>query len=680
MATSLSSVDIDALSVNALRFLAVDAVEKANSGHPGTPMEAAPLGHVLWTKILRHNPKNPSWPNRDRFVLSAGHASMLLYGLLHLTGYDLTLEDLKQFRQWGSRTPGHPEFGHTAGVETTTGPLGQGFATGLGMAVAERWLAAKFNRPGFPVVDYRIYAFVSDGDLMEGVASEAASLAGHLRLGQLKYLYLDNRITIEGSTELAFTENVAKRFESYGWRVLSLPDVNDLAAVEAAFRAADAETERPTLIVARTHIGFGSPHKQDSAEAHGAPLGKEEVQLTKKNLGWPGEADFHVPETVRAHMGRTVDRGVALEAEWKAMFERYRLQYPDLATEWEALGRSPFPAGWADRIPVFKAGDGLATRQASGKVLNALAPVLPTLIGGSADLAPSNNTRLEVGGDLTAQNPAGRNIHFGIREHAMGSLLNGLAVDARFLPFGATFLVFSDYLRPAIRLAALMKLGVVYVFTHDSVGVGEDGPTHQPIEHLAALRSIPNVCVLRPADANETAWAWRVALERRTGPTVLILSRQKLPVLDRAVLAPAEGLVRGAYRLTKTPVDPDVLLLASGSEVPLALAAAERLEKEGVRAGVVSFASWELFEAQPETYRREVLPPSVKARVVVEAGVSQGWSRYAGDRGVLVTIDRFGASAPGDTVMAEFGFTVENVARAALTALTRARDAQGGMK
>lgn len=680
MATSLSSVDIDALSVNALRFLAVDAVEKANSGHPGTPMEAAPLGHVLWTKILRHNPKNPSWPNRDRFVLSAGHASMLLYGLLHLTGYDLTLEDLKQFRQWGSRTPGHPEFGHTAGVETTTGPLGQGFATGLGMAVAERWLAAKFNRPGFPVVDYRIYAFVSDGDLMEGVASEAASLAGHLRLGQLKYLYLDNRITIEGSTELAFTENVAKRFESYGWRVLSLPDVNDLAAVEAAFRAADAETERPTLIVARTHIGFGSPHKQDSAEAHGAPLGKEEVQLTKKNLGWPGEADFHVPETVRAHMGRTVDRGVALEAEWKAMFERYRLQYPDLATEWEALGRSPFPAGWADRIPVFKAGDGLATRQASGKVLNALAPVLPTLIGGSADLAPSNNTRLEVGGDLTAQNPAGRNIHFGIREHAMGSLLNGLAVDARFLPFGATFLVFSDYLRPAIRLAALMKLGVVYVFTHDSVGVGEDGPTHQPIEHLAALRSIPNVCVLRPADANETAWAWRVALERRTGPTVLILSRQKLPVLDRAVLAPAEGLLRGAYRLTKTPVDPDVLLLASGSEVPLALAAAERLGKEGVRAGVVSFASWELFEAQPETYRREVLPPSVKARVVVEAGVSQGWSRYAGDRGVLVTIDRFGASAPGDTVMAEFGFTVENVARAALTALTRARDAQGGMK
>lgn len=677
MATTTPSVDVDALSVNALRFLAVDAVEKANSGHPGTPMEAAPLGHVLWTKILRHNPKNPAWPNRDRFVLSAGHASMLLYGLLHLTGYDVSLDDLKQFRQWGSRTPGHPEFGHTPGVETTTGPLGQGFATGLGMAIAERWLAAKFNRPGFPIVDHRVYAFVSDGDLMEGVASEAASLAGHLRLGKLKYLYLDNRITIEGSTDLAFTENVGKRFESYGWNVLSLPDVNDLAAVEAAFRAADAETERPSLIVARTHIGYGSPHKQDSAEAHGAPLGKEEVKLTKENLGWPA-GDFVVPENVRAHMGRAVERGAALEAEWKALFERYRSNHPDLANEWDALMRSPLPAGWTERLPVFKAGEGLATRQASGKVLNALAPVLPTLIGGSADLAPSNNTRLENGGDLNDKNPAGRNLHFGIREHAMGSLLNGLAVDSRFLPFGATFLVFADYLRPAIRLAALMKLGVVYVFTHDSVGVGEDGPTHQPIEHLAALRSIPNLCVLRPADANETAWAWRVALERRTGPTALILSRQKLPVGDRTVLAPADGVARGAYRLTKSSAEPDVLLLASGSEVPLALAAADQLARENVRAGVVSFPSWELFETQSEAYRKEILPPAVKARVVVEAGVSQGWSRYAGDFGVMVTIDRFGASAPGDTVMAQFGFTVENVARAAKTAMARARDAQRG--
>lgn len=678
MATTTPSVDVDALSVNALRFLAVDAVEKANSGHPGTPMEAAPLGHVLWTKILRHNPKNPAWPNRDRFVLSAGHASMLLYGLLHLTGYDLSLEDLKQFRQWGSRTPGHPEFGHTAGVETTTGPLGQGFATGLGMALAERWLAAKFNRPGFPIVDHRVYAFVSDGDLMEGVASEAASLAGHLRLGKLTYLYLDNRITIEGSTELAFTENVGKRFESYGWNVLYLPDVNNLAAVEAAFRAADAEPDRPRLIVARTHIGFGSPHKQDSAEAHGAPLGREEVKLTKANLGWPADADFLVPDAVRAHMGRSVERGAALEAEWNSLFERYRSQHPDLAKEWDALSRSPLPAGWTDRLPVFKAGEGLATRQASGKVLNALAPVLSTLIGGSADLAPSNNTRLENGGDVSDKNPGGRNIHFGIREHAMGALLNGLAVDSRFLPFGATFLVFADYLRPAIRLAALMKLGVVYVFTHDSVGVGEDGPTHQPIEHLAALRSIPNLCVLRPADANETAWAWRVALERRTGPTALILSRQKLPVVDRTLFASADGVARGAYRLTRTPADPEVLLLASGSEVPLALAASERLAQEGVRAGVVSFPSWELFEAQPEAYRRGVLPPSIKARVVVEAGVSQGWSRYAGDHGEMVTIDHFGASAPGDTVMAQFGFTVENVARAAKTALARARDAKRG--
>ncbi len=670
---SLSSVDVDTLCVNTLRFLAVDAVEKANSGHPGTPMEAAPLGHVLWTRLLRHNPKNPRWANRDRFILSAGHASMLLYGLLHLTGYDLSLDDLKNFRQWGSRTPGHPEFGHTPGVETTTGPLGQGFANGVGLALAERMLAARFNRPGFPIVDHFVHAFVSDGDLMEGVSGEAASLAGHLRLGKLKYLYLDNRITIEGPTDLAFSEDVARRFQAVGWEVLHLPDVNDLSAVEKTFRAARSQTERPSLIIARTHIGFGSPHKQDTAEAHGSPLGAPEAAATKKNLGWPSEPAFHIPDVVRELSAAQVKRGAALEDEWNALFETYRDHFPDLAAQWDALQRSPLVPGWADRLPTFRAGESVATRQASGKVLNAVSGALPSLVGGSADLSPSNNTYLDGAGDQNAENPGGRNFHFGVREHAMGAVLNGLGVDGRFLPFGGTFLVFSDYMRPAIRLAALMKLGVVYVFTHDSVGLGEDGPTHQPVEHLAALRSIPGLRVIRPADANETVWAWRAALERRDGPTALVLTRQKIPVLDRARLAPAVGLLRGAYRLTPADGVSRLLLLASGSEVSLALEAAERLGKEGIRAAVVSFPSWELFEDQPEAYRWDILPPAVTARVVVEAGSSQGWHKYAGPAGSLVTLDRFGASAPGDAALAQFGFSVDNVLRASLAALARGR-------
>lgn len=665
--TSPTTTDLDSLCVNTLRFLAVDAVEKANSGHPGTPMEAAPLGHVLFTKILRHNPKNPTWANRDRFILSAGHASMLLYGLLHLTGYDLSLDDIKAFRQWGSRTPGHPEFGHTPGVETTTGPLGQGFATGVGLALAERLLAARYNRPGFPIVDYRIFSFVSDGDLMEGLSAESASLAGHLRLGKLKYFYLDNRITIEGSTDLTFSEDVAQRFSACGWRVLRLPDVNDLAAVEKVFQESLQPDDKPTLVICRTHIGYGSPHKQDSAEAHGAPLGAAETLATKKNLGWPETPPFFVPEDVRQMAVRSLERGSTLEKEWNTLFEGYTRAHPDLAKEWTERQESPLIGPWEKALPVFPAGEGLATRQASGKVLNAIAPQLPGLVGGSADLAPSNNTRLDKFGDQSAQTPDGVNIHFGIRENAMGSILNGLAVDGRFLPFGGTFLVFSDYMRPAIRLAALMKVGAVYVFTHDSIGVGEDGPTHQPVEHLAALRCIPNLCVIRPADANETAWAWRVAMERRHGPTALILTRQKLPVYDRTLFASAQGLQRGAYRMTLGESAPNLLLLASGSEVALAVAAAEKLSQAGHRPAVVSFPSWELFDAQPESYRHTVLPPSVTARIAIEAGSSQGWHKYVGTAGKLITLDRFGASAPGDRVMSELGFTVDNIVRESLT-------------
>lgn len=668
---SSSALDMDRWCVNTLRFLAVDAVEKANSGHPGTPMEAAGLGYVLWTRLLNHNPKNPQWPNRDRFVLSCGHASMLLYGLLYLTGYDLSLEDLKNFRQWNSKTPGHPEVGHTAGVETTTGPLGQGFANGVGMAIAQRFLATRFNRPGFPIVDHRVWAFVSDGDMMEGISSEAASLAGHLKLGQLKYVYLDNAITIEGSTNLAFSEDVGRRFESFGWKILRIPDPEDLATVQSVFETALSVSDQPTLIIARTHIGFGAPNKQDTAEAHGSPLGPKETALAKKNLRWPETPTFFVPDDARAHWAKTIERGQAVQTQWDEMFAGYRKSYPDLAAQWDALQKSPWEEGWETKLPVFKAGDSQATRQASGKVINALAPVLPALVGGSADLAPSNNTNIDGAGDFTAST-SGRNLHFGIREHAMGAVLNGMALSGALIPFGATFLTFADYMRPAMRLAALMKLGVIYVFTHDSIGVGEDGPTHQPVEHLASLRCIPGLSVIRPADANETAQAWRAALIRRDGPTALILSRQKLPTWDRAIFSSAEGLLRGGYRVT--PDGPiDVLLIATGAEVALALTAWGRLTKEGIKAAVVSLPSLDLFEAQPVAYRDSVIPPEVRARVVVEAGVSFGWHRFAGAYGEMVTLDRFGASAPGEIVQEKLGFTVDNVVAAARKTLTQVR-------
>jgi transketolase len=663
--------DTATLAVNTLRFLAVDAVEKAASGHPGTPMEAAPLGFILWTRFLKHDPTDPLWPNRDRFILSAGHASMLLYALLHLAGYDLPLEELQRFRQWDSRTPGHPEFGLTPGVETTTGPLGAGFATGVGAAMAERHAAARWNRPGFDVVDYRTWAFVSDGDLMEGVASEAASLAGHLRLGKLKYIYLDNHITIEGDTRLAFSEDVAQRFEAYGWHVSRVEDANDLAAVEKALADALAQDQKPSLVIVRTHIGFGSPHKQDSAEAHGAPLGPEETKLTKENLGWPVSPSFHIPPEARAPFLHAAERNARLHAEWNDLYSRYNSAHPDLAARWDAERRGDLPEGWKKKLPAFKAGDKVPTRAASGKVINALASVFPNLIGGSADLAPSNNTAIEGGGDFQAGHYGGRNLHFGVREHAMGSVLNGLALTRELIPYGGTFLTFTDYMKPAIRLAALMELGVIYVMTHDSIGLGEDGPTHQPVEHLAALRAVPRVVVLRPADATETAEAWRVAIERRRGPTVLVLSRQKLPVFDRSRLAPAEGTARGAYVLKDGADKPQVILMATGSEVSLALASAEELEKRGVAARVVSMPSWELFAGQPPSYKEEVLPNAVRARVGIEAASSFGWHRWVGPQGALVTLDRFGASAPGEIALEKLGFTVANVVDKALSVLNR---------
>ncbi|RLC71132.1 MAG: transketolase [Chloroflexi bacterium] len=662
--------DLDHLCINTIRTLAMDGVQKANSGHPGMPMGTADMAYVLWTQFLKHNPANPAWPDRDRFILSAGHGSMLLYSLLHLTGYDLPLDELKNFRQWGSRTPGHPEYGLTPGVEMTTGPLGQGFATGVGMAIAERFLAAHFNRPGHTIVDHFTYAIVSDGDLMEGISHEAASLAGHLRLGKLIYLYDDNGITIEGSTDLAFSEDVAARFRAYGWHVQQV-DGYDLAAIASAIRAAQAETMRPSLIIARTHIGFGSPHKQDTAGVHGSPLGEEELRLTKQNLGWPVEPPFHIPDQALARFRQAVERGRDWETDWQTRFAAYAAAYPELAAEWEMAMSGELPPGWDADLPVFKPEDGpLATRVASGKVLNALAPRLPTLIGGSADLASANKTYLNGQGDFEADTPGGRNLHFGVREHAMGAILNGLTLHGGVITYGGTFLVFSDYMRPAIRLAAMMELPVIYVFTHDSIGIGEDGPTHQPIEQLAALRAIPGLTVIRPADANETVEAWRVALTHRDGPVALALTRQKLPTLDRARLAPADGLARGAYILAEAENgQPEVIIIATGSEVHVALAAQELLAQRGVAARVVNMPSWELFERQPRDYRESVLPPAITARLAVEAGVAQGWHRYVGPAGDVVSIERFGASAPYKVLWEKFGFTAENVATRALALL-----------
>ena len=662
---TLEATDLATQAINTIRFLSADAVERAQSGHPGTPMGLAPVAYTLWREHLRHSPRHPGWPNRDRFVLSAGHASMLLYSLLHLTGYDLPMAELKNFRQWESRTPGHPEAHLTPGVETTTGPLGQGFANAVGMAAAERLLADEFNTAEHPIVDHNTYAIASDGDLMEGVSHEAASLAGHLGLGKLVCLYDDNEITIDGSTDLAFTEDVAGRFEAYGWHVARVEDANDLGAVDGAIEAAKAEAERPSLIVVRSHIGYGSPNKQDTAAAHGAPLGEEEVRLSKEALGWPPEKTFYVPDAVREHMREAVEAGAAQEQEWDALMADYEEAHPDKAARYRRwLDRDP-GEGWEDALPTFEAGEQLATRKASGLTLNELAPEVGYLVGGSADLTGSNKTDVTGRSDFQKDNPSGRYFRFGVREHAMAGAMNGMALHGGLQPYGGTFLIFSDYLRPSLRLSALMEQPVVYVFTHDSIGLGEDGPTHQPVEHLMALRAIPNLAVLRPADANETREAWAVAVRRTEGPTALALTRQKLPIFDREEVAPARGVGRGAYALRPVEGTPDALLMGSGSEVQHALAAARTLAEEGIEAQVVSMPSWALFEEQPEDYRREVLPPAVTARVSIEAGVTQGWERYVGAEGTAIGVDRFGASAPGGTVMEKYGLTAEHVAEEA---------------
>ena len=667
-----NETDIRDRAINTIRFLSADAVQQANSGHPGLPMGAAAIAYTIWTRHLKHNPHNPAWHDRDRFVLSGGHGSMLLYSLLHLTGYDLPIEELQNFRQWGSRTPGHPEYGLTPGVETTTGPLGQGFSNGVGMGIATSHLAAEFNRPGYDVVNHYIYAIVTDGDLMEGVASEAASLAGHLKLGRLIYLYDDNRISIDGSTELAFTEDRGARFRDYGWHVQYVEDGNDVEAIDLAIQAAK-EDPRPSLIVCRTHIGFGLPTKQDSAKAHGEPPGEDELNGAKQKLGWPLQPRFLVPEDVLTFYREAVVRGDQAEAAWQACMEAYQREYPDLAGELERRLAGNLPPNWDLDLPVFPPdAKGNATRNSSGKILNVLAARIPELIGGSADLAPSNKTWIDGSPSFQADSPAGRNFHFGVREHAMGSIVNGMALHGGVIPYGGTFLVFSDYMRPALRLSALSHYPSIWVFTHDSIGVGEDGPTHQPVEHLAALRCIPNMVVLRPADSNEVREAWKFAIERRNGPTALILTRQNLPVFDRQTYAPAEGLLQGAYVMADLGGGkPEIIMMSSGSEVQLIVQAATQLADEGICTRVVSFPSWELFKAQDQDYRDSVFPPSVRARLAVEAGIAQGWERWVGDEGTVISIEKYGASAPYQTVYANYGFTVENVVSKAKALLNK---------
>ncbi len=658
--------DIDQRAVTTIRTLSMDAVEQANSGHPGAPMGLAPVAYVLYSRFLKHDPANPNWPDRDRFVLSCGHASMLLYGVLHLMGYDLELDDIKNFRQWGSKTPGHPEIEVVPGAEMTTGPLGQGVATSVGMALAEAHLAETFNRPDHTVIDHRTWVLCSDGDLMEGVSSEAASLAGHLKLGKLVWIWDDNRITIEGGTDIAVSDNIPARFAAHGWRVLEVEDANDLEALAGAFDQAAAGDGRPTLVRVRSHIAFGAPSKQDTPGAHGAPLGAEEIRATKAAYGWPEEETFLVPPEVREHCRRAVQRGAEAQRAWTVAAEAWAKAEPELAVEWQRRLDRSFPEGWTSSLPVFEDDAKIATRGASGTVLNAIAGELPELVGGSADLAPSNKTFIANGGNVQATSLGHRNLHFGIREHAMGAVLNGLALHGGLRPFGGTFLVFSDYMRPAIRLAALMEQPVIYVFTHDSVWVGEDGPTHQPVEHLLALRAIPNLVVLRPADANETAAAWTVALERTTGPTALLLSRQGLPVLKRAREIGTEGVARGAYVLSDAESGtPAVVVIATGGEVTLAIDAAAELAASGIEARVVSMPSWELFAEQSEEYRRRVLPPAVP-RLAVEAGVTLGWRDIIGDTGAVIGIDRFGTSAPGAEVVEKFGLTVEAVVKKAV--------------
>jgi transketolase len=661
---------VENLCVNTIRTLSIDAVQAANSGHPGAPMGLAPAAYVLWTRFLKHHPKNPQWPDRDRFVLSGGHASVLLYSLLHLTGYDLSLDDIKNFRQWESRTPGHPEYGHTPGVETTTGPLGQGFANAVGMAMTERHLAARYNQKDHAIVDHFTYVMCGDGDMMEGISSEAASLAGHLGLGKLICLYDDNRISIEGSTELAFTEDVALRFQAYHWQVIRVDDGTDTAAIAAAIETARAETEKPSLILVKTDIAYGSPNMQGKADAHGAPLGEEEIRLTKENLGWPEYAPFYVPDEARHIFGKCVERGQADEARWQAAFNDYAQAYPDLARNWQDGQDGTLTEGWDAAVPDFMDAEGpIATRAASGQVLNAIAENLPVLIGGSADLAPSNKTYLSSSSDYQKGQYDGRNIRFGVREHAMGAILSGMALHRGVRPYGGTFLVFADYMRPSIRLAALMKLPVIYVFTHDSVAVGEDGPTHQPVEHLAALRAIPGLTVIRPADALETAEAWRQALRKTDGPVALILSRQKLTVLKKNKDTIKNHFGDGAYVVADADGKPEVILIGTGSEVHIALAAKEGLESQGIAVRVVSMPSWELFEATSQNQQQGVLPSDVDLKLAVEAGVPMGWERYTGNRQAIIGITSFGASAPGGLVMEKYGFTADNIVQKALALL-----------
>ena len=653
---------LDQLSINTIRTLAMDAVQKANSGHPGMPMGMAAAAYVLWTKFLRHNPKNPAWVNRDRFVLSAGHGSMLLYSLLYLTGYDdFPLDQLKQFRQWGSMTPGHPESELSRAIETTTGPLGQGFANAVGMAIGAQYLAAHFNRPGHELFDYYTYAIVSDGDLMEGVASEAASLAGHLKLGRLIYLYDDNHISIDGSTSVAFTEDRAKRFKAYNWHVQQVDDGNDLESIEAAIRQAQADP-RPSIICVRSVIGYGSPNRAGTSKAHGEPLGVDEIKLTKQNLGWPYDEPFTVPDEALDHFRGAVGSGSQSESAWKSRFDAYSKAHPELAAEFSQWFSGKLPEGWEHAMPSFPADKPMATREASGKALNAFAKSLPMLLGGSADLRPSNNTFLEGMGEFQPDNYSGRNFHFGVREHAMGSLMNGISLTRPLIPFGGTFMVFYDYMRPPVRLAAMMGLQAIYVYTHDSIGLGEDGPTHQPVEHLMGMRALPNLVLLRPADANETAVAWRVALENQHGPTAIALSRQKLPVFDRTRYASAENVIKGAYVMSESPTGKiDAIIIATGSEVSIAIEAQDKLTAEGIGARVVSMPSWELFDRQSQAYRDEVLPPAVTSRVSIEAGLTFGWRNYVGDRGEMIGLDRFGASAPYQVLYENFGFSASNI-------------------
>lgn len=667
----MSSVKIEELSINTIRFLAVDMVQQANSGHPGAPLGMAPMAYTLWTRFLKYNPADAQWPDRDRFVLSAGHASALLYALLHLTGYDLSLDELKKFRQWGSKTPGHPEYGLTPGVEATTGPLGQGFANGVGMAITERWLAEHYNRPGHEIINHYTYAIVSDGDLQEGVSAEAASLAGTLGLGKLIYLYDDNEISIEGSTDITFTENVARRFQSCGWHVVGPIDGMNTAEVEAAIKKGQAEKARPSLIICRTVIGYGSPHKAGTASAHGEPLGQEEVRLTKENLGWPYIEPFTVPDEVRSHFASVRERGASRQKEWSSRLEEYRRVYPEEAKKLAMELAGELAEGWDAALPdLFKTADKpMATREASGRVMNVLAPKIHNLIGGSADLAPSTKTTLTDCGDFGLKNCSGRNFHFGVREHAMGAIANGMALHGGVIPYTGTFLVFYDYMRPPVRMAALSSIRTVFIFSHDSIGLGEDGPTHQPIEQVMGLRSVPNLVTLRPADATETAEAWKVALTRHHGPTALITTRQNLPVLDRNALASAGGVRHGAYILWETAPSPQVIIIGTGSEVHLALQAGKMLQEKDIKVRVVSMPSWELFDAQPPDYRNQVLPPEIRTRLSIEAGTPLGWERYVGLDGTAIGIPRFGASAPGNVLYERLGLTAQRVVDEALRLL-----------